>query len=513
MPTKSRGRWLELSAGNKRRSLTTWLGSLTKRRWPASSEAVFRYMNISRPEVRVLYSLFVSADVDDSGQLGVCELMTAVGLEHSDFANRVFCMKDHVRGVRASGACDFEAFAVSAWCLCALSEDCLSFFCFELYDSEKSGYLSMEDFKRLVVDMSAADFARTYGATRLLQDFRTHCSESPYDGMSKLDFDLFCSLRPLLLAPAHQLRRRVRRKFGGDAFWNAIGSRREFSDRTSHTSIALAVLRSLLVDDDDGVVEVEDRPRTAEVERHRARKLKRRRVDAAVGNRTASTATRHPNPVVTAFQQRKFLAVEMIDELAALGRATDLPVPLDYLADADLTKNMRRPVSLEDEQQAMAVAKARVLKWMDFTAHIDDVADDADGESLEFVRRKAAERKEEVDVVRPETPGDAKGDQQATLARQKQAKRRWHLIQYRAKDARARASVVTPTTEPPSPSTAPKRQATTIAESAAGRRALLEMQARSQRLRLRASLEKQASAKLEKQQSVLRQTSRRIAAS
>ena len=76
----------------------------------------------------------------------VGELMEFLDLKHSDFANRVFCMLEYMRGWHVSGSCDFEAYVVSVWNICTLDTDEFRDFVFELYDADESGYL---DRKRL----------------------------------------------------------------------------------------------------------------------------------------------------------------------------------------------------------------------------------------------------------------------------------------------------------------------------------------------------------------------------
>ena len=87
--------------------------------------------------------------------------MEFLDLKHSDFANRVFCMLEYMRGWHVSGSCDFEAYVVSVWNICTLDTDEFRDFVFELYDADESGYLDREEALDLVVDITTEAFAGT----------------------------------------------------------------------------------------------------------------------------------------------------------------------------------------------------------------------------------------------------------------------------------------------------------------------------------------------------------------
>ena len=171
---RRKGGYYWLSSKNRRRCVNARVLKAIKPRWARGSARLFRYMHLHPCEVDVLYALFRLADADRSGTLAVGELMTFLGLEHSDFANRIFCMMEYIRGVRVTGSCDFESYVVSVWNVCTLEAGEYRDFCFEIYDADESGYLDRAEVLDLVADITTETFAGSERTALLLQDLSHH---------------------------------------------------------------------------------------------------------------------------------------------------------------------------------------------------------------------------------------------------------------------------------------------------------------------------------------------------
>ena len=132
--------------------------------------------------------------------------MEFLDLKHSDFANRVFCMLEYMRGWHVSGSCDFEAYVVSVWNICTpWTRTEVRDFVFELYDADESGYLDRGRGFGLGGYYPTEAFAGTERSALLLQDLVTLIAESPLEAISKEDFKEFTASRPALLGPGYQL--------------------------------------------------------------------------------------------------------------------------------------------------------------------------------------------------------------------------------------------------------------------------------------------------------------------
>lgn len=429
------GSWLQLSCNNKVRS--AWAFTWMRRRWPATVAKLFRYMHLSPWEVRAMYCMFARADRLRRGELAVAALIKSLGIEHSDFANRVFCMMEHVKGIRLSGRCDFVSFVISLWSICSLAKEEVATYCFQLYVIEGSEILDEAEFKTLLIDVSTLEYSGSDAVIRTVQDMRTLAA----GGIGKKDFAEFCRDRPLFLAPAHQLRVRARRAFGGDPFWDRIAARRH-ADRSS---LALALIRRLSLEREQRPAEGDTPASLLELERHRVRKIKQKRIDNAVSMRTVATAAAggQPNPVVFAFHQHKILAYETIDQLVSLATRPIAPLREDFLNDQQLTTNMHRSLSLEAETDSARDAKEALIKWIGFARRLETLIDDVN--CSEEIIRSQTSRNVETDVILPRHTHICHAPQHAplvsqslSLARKNIARRRWQLVKVRAKQAYAK---------------------------------------------------------------------------
>lgn len=369
-------------------------------------ERLARYMQLSRGEVRVLQR---------AHRERVAAIMAKLGLEHSDLANRIFCVRDLAHNRRPSGACDLESFVVAVWNLCT-SE--LRYLCFELYDVDDSGFLEMSELQALVVDASTIDGARSDRVVRLMQDLRTCVEESPHGALSKAQFDEFCAARPSLLAPAYQIRDRLRRVVGGERFWRRVEARRQArgTDKAGHVTTAFVVLRRIFA-------EKEPSQEKTDLDRHRVRKIKAKWIDAALLKRTVATATRGKvNPVAVAFQQRKYLAMDVVDELCDVATV----VPEESSRDAN---NMQRAVSYEADTAHHAQVKAKVLEWTSMIDHVEDPT------TMETLRRRRDDRRQHANVLRPDSRDGSAAP--PPIAHQP-AVQRWSNLKRRASAAHVR---------------------------------------------------------------------------
>lgn len=381
-----------------------------------------------------MYCMFARAGRLRRGELAVAELISSMGIEHSDFANRVFCMMEYVKGIRLSGRCDFVSFVISLWSICSLAKDEIATYCFQLYIVEGSEMLEEEAFKTLLIDVSTLEYTRSDAIVRIVQDMRTLAPA----GIGKKDFAQFCRDRPLFLAPAHHLRDRARRNFGGDPFWDRIAARRD-ADRSP---LASALVRRLSLEQEQRPPEGDTPASLLERERHRVRKIKQKRIDDAVSMRTVATAAAagQPNPIVFAFHQHKILAVETIDHLVSLAMRPIAPLSENFLNDQQLTTSMRRSVSPDAETASARDAKDAVLKWIGFARRLETLLDDE--KSSDEIIRSQTSRNIETDVILPRCTNISPAEQHAPLlsqstilARKNIARRRWQLVKVRAKQA------------------------------------------------------------------------------
>ncbi|KAH8058499.1 carboxylic ester hydrolase [Aureococcus anophagefferens] len=389
--------------------------------------------------VDVLYALFRDADTDHSGTLAVGELMAFLGLEHSDFANRIFCMMEYIRGQHVSGSCDYESYVVSVWNVCTLQADEYRDFCFKLYDVDESGYLDRAEILDLVADITTETFAGSERTSLLLQDLITMIEDSHHDAISKTEFEAFCRDRaaragvPAPPAHAHGVR--------GAAFWDMIGERRRGAggarqsavDLAGQESSAFVPLRRLIIEYDRAKMNI---------------------IDDSTKKRSMSMCTtvvmkEEENPLVSIFKRKRAITLEMMEEMELMTKAirdNAFVVPADYRDNFDLNSNMRRDLSLENERRFRVKERKKLIKWLTYSDDFEALLDDDEFAELrarsdEKKRMIALENAQKTDQdSNHEHRSEGTGSKGTKGQQRKAAKKRWKTLQVRAHDAHERTA-------------------------------------------------------------------------
>lgn len=80
---------------------------------------VFRAMKLRNSEVKKLFNIYNTVDVDRSGSIDVVELLMFLDVERTSFSERIFEAfdKDHTKRI------DFYEFVVSVWKFCVLGNE------------------------------------------------------------------------------------------------------------------------------------------------------------------------------------------------------------------------------------------------------------------------------------------------------------------------------------------------------------------------------------------------------
>jgi Ca2+-binding EF-hand superfamily protein len=104
-------------------------------------EHVFKTINFSKAEFVHLYKLFRKIDTDKSGLIDLRELAVYLKIEADVFLCRCFAIFDE----DDSGFIDFGEFVLSLWNYCTHSPDTLMLFAFNLFNVDKTGYMSKEE--------------------------------------------------------------------------------------------------------------------------------------------------------------------------------------------------------------------------------------------------------------------------------------------------------------------------------------------------------------------------------
>lgn len=110
---------------------------------------LFEFLQFSARDVADLLRAFESFDVDHSGLVSTHELFVSLSNVSSVYCKRVFSLFDEDK----SGQIDFREFVLTLWNYCTLSRTSLVLFAFDLYDTDCTGSLSMEEVDGMLVDL------------------------------------------------------------------------------------------------------------------------------------------------------------------------------------------------------------------------------------------------------------------------------------------------------------------------------------------------------------------------
>lgn len=78
----------------------------------------FSAMQFTKSEIRKLYNIFTTVDVDGSGSIALAELLAHIDIARTPFTEKIFSIFDDDK----SGEIDFREFVLSLWNYCTLTK-------------------------------------------------------------------------------------------------------------------------------------------------------------------------------------------------------------------------------------------------------------------------------------------------------------------------------------------------------------------------------------------------------
>lgn len=210
---------------------------------------IFALLGMSERSVKKLYKAFKDIDLDGSSTISLQEMIVHIGLEDSPYARRIFSIFDN----DGSNSVDFGEFVVVLWNYCTLAQGAFgtslssSFhiakvflvkFCFDLYDSDRSGILESSELQQMLHDIYGSTYASNKHAV-IINNKLSRNRRLVYDNTLFADF---VASHPALLFPAFSAQDRIKNRIMGKGFWKRIKRHRE----SSSEMISMRKLRILL---------------------------------------------------------------------------------------------------------------------------------------------------------------------------------------------------------------------------------------------------------------------------
>lgn len=116
---------------------------------PAGWMELFIALKLTRSDIRKMYKMYKTVDLDDSGSVDTVELLTLLDIERTRFTEHIFTIFDS----DGSGKVDFREFVLSLWNYCTIGPGSLEIFTFDLFDVDASGELSAEEVSQMLKDI------------------------------------------------------------------------------------------------------------------------------------------------------------------------------------------------------------------------------------------------------------------------------------------------------------------------------------------------------------------------
>jgi Ca2+-binding EF-hand superfamily protein len=184
-------------------------------------------LNFTRSDFRRLLQIFQSMDRDHSGSIVLKELLLYMKMDDSDFMDRAFSLFDD----DASGEIDFGEFVVCTWNYCTEDRQSLLMFAFDLYDNDKSGFMSKEELKQLMYDVFGRvtnKFIRSQIVKINASIDKLEVSRKARSGLSFQDFSKLTKSYPSLLSSCYELHRQIQNRYLGVHFWEKLAAKSIF---------------------------------------------------------------------------------------------------------------------------------------------------------------------------------------------------------------------------------------------------------------------------------------------
>lgn len=204
---------------------------------PQSWIDLFATMCLTKKEVTKLYDLFCKVDIEGSGSVDIVELLILLDIERTAYAEQVFTVFES----DSSGKkVDFTEFVLAIWNYCTIRPASLDIFTFNMYDRDKSGKLSLEAVRQMLLDLFGRNHIndpKVKSVERELEKFGDKTSVITVEAFKK-----FAKENENLLYPVFKLQRHLQDNVLGVSFWTRASERRVQLCGAEYVSLANLML-------------------------------------------------------------------------------------------------------------------------------------------------------------------------------------------------------------------------------------------------------------------------------
>ena len=202
-------------------------------------EGVLYAVDLKDDEVKELWNVYDTMDVDKTGFVPVERFEMLMGVDSKPFMRRILLQFNFDN----SGFFDFPEYLMMVWTYCTMDDHNLYIFLYDLIDVEKAGFIQGKDLEDLIRDVFGPDWKRIPEARLLIR-------EVPLANMQLADVRKFFLFRTHLFkvfTDFREVMRKTAQPVDTIHFWQDL-TRKKSSLRGDRLKNAMSLLRGVLKD-------------------------------------------------------------------------------------------------------------------------------------------------------------------------------------------------------------------------------------------------------------------------
>jgi serine/threonine-protein phosphatase 2B regulatory subunit len=179
-------------------------------------------LDIPERDLRKMYQYWLQVDRDRNGSVDLLELLMWFDLERTEFMVNTFRLLD----ADGSGELDFVEFCATFYLYCTFAWAGLVKYAFDITDADRSGFIDRDEIESLCRSVYGTTTKRKGEARRRqdneLLDLEGTLKQFDSDGDGRISFGEFLEQNrkhKLLLFPAFELQRTMRKTIMGERYW------------------------------------------------------------------------------------------------------------------------------------------------------------------------------------------------------------------------------------------------------------------------------------------------------
>lgn len=197
---------------------------------PAPLRVLAERLNLEPEVIESMQKRFYDMCEECGRELTVDDFLHVMGVEKTTFAFRCFSIIDQDQ----SGVIDFKEFLIGLWNICSFDEYALLRFSFQLFDTDQSGYIELEEVEELIKSVQGTKFERH--VMKFVRKVLKECDKNNDGRISMHELYYLHKQLNTLFLPAFAFQLHLREEFYGNKFWTEVAAKRSKDENVSSLS-------------------------------------------------------------------------------------------------------------------------------------------------------------------------------------------------------------------------------------------------------------------------------------